>query len=567
MNQETTQRLLKESIIFLCRAYVGTVSDFEVDGIICLSRDNGTRQENVVFKIHELVCGEETEGDVLCDRAPLAPEQNFPKESVSTLLSKTNQHRSKRRKLDNCAFRKAVDCAGNDDGGIDIAVFPDLKLEMPLVGNLKSGDDVADEVDDCESALLRHSCYSCEFLCYSRKVLDSHVLSVHGRSTYGFCEICSIGFVEANDFDVHNQIVHSAYHKKSRMVGSSESGSNKDANTCDSNSRYVISSVAMYPISSKNHQPVLGQTSRDLSTLLSSSQLSDLDSFHSLIPREKEVAGDDVLDQNAPRECAYCGSEFPNFPAFNIHCKAAHEMFACPYCIKTFDQQLDRDNHLFKHTGEKPFECPDCALTFSRLDSLKRHRLKAHIFLSTNADLVLPPGNFAVDPNKERQFSSGPRCIQDNFDGAFGAVYPFGSWTNGGAELNESLLDAAIQSQSGSGQSPDAIEISDEEYTSRSSQHSSYRNTRIFDPDRTFTCDICHKTIKTVVDFREHCDTMHRRVPCPFCGATFTQKASMERHQRQHTGERPFKCLYCDHTYTRKENLQTHVTRFHPLLN
>lgn len=278
MNQETTQRLLKESIIFLCRAYVGTVSDFEVDGIICLSRDNGTRQENVVFKIHELVCGEETEGDVLCDRAPLAPEQNFPKESVSTLLSKTNQHRSKRRKLDNCAFRKAVDCAGNDDGGIDIAVFPDLKLEMPLVGNLKSGDDVADEVDDCESALLRHSCYSCEFLCYSRKVLDSHVLSVHGRSTYGFCEICSIGFVEANDFDVHNQIVHSAYHKKSRMVGSSESGSNKDANTCDSNSRYVISSVAMYPISSKNHQPVLGQTSRDL--LLSYRRLS----FQTWIP-------------------------------------------------------------------------------------------------------------------------------------------------------------------------------------------------------------------------------------------------------------------------------------------
>ncbi|ESO07818.1 hypothetical protein HELRODRAFT_147388, partial [Helobdella robusta] len=63
---------------------------------------------------------------------------------------------------------------------------------------------------------------------------------------------------------------------------------------------------------------------------------------------------------------------------------------------------------------------------------------------------------------------------------------------------------------------------------------------------------------------KTHCGQMHQRVPCPYCGCTYTQKASMERHQRQHTGERPYVCPLCPRAYTRKENLHMHMSRSHP---
>jgi len=38
----------------------------------------------------------------------------------------------------------------------------------------------------------------------------------------------------------------------------------------------------------------------------------------------------------------------------------------------------------------------------------------------------------------------------------------------------------------------------------------------------------------------------------------------MERHQRQHTGERPFACPHCSCSYTRKETLKVHINQAHP---
>ncbi|KAG5841291.1 hypothetical protein ANANG_G00198000 [Anguilla anguilla] len=48
-------------------------------------------------------------------------------------------------------------------------------------------------------------------------------------------------------------------------------------------------------------------------------------------------------------------------------------LHVCEYCDKQFDHFGHFKEHLRKHTGEKPFECPDCHERFARNSTLKCH--------------------------------------------------------------------------------------------------------------------------------------------------------------------------------------------------
>ncbi|KAH7123133.1 hypothetical protein EDB81DRAFT_952073 [Dactylonectria macrodidyma] len=50
---------------------------------------------------------------------------------------------------------------------------------------------------------------------------------------------------------------------------------------------------------------------------------------------------------------------------------------------------------------------------------------------------------------------------------------------------------------------------------------------------------------------------------CAFCDRQFTKVEHLNRHQRSHTGERPFKCPKCDQRYARSDVLARHIQN-HP---
>ncbi|KAJ0067895.1 hypothetical protein NL108_011673, partial [Boleophthalmus pectinirostris] len=88
-----------------------------------------------------------------------------------------------------------------------------------------------------------------------------------------------------------------------------------------------------------------------------------------------------------PHVCGHCGKAYTREGALKQHVSTFHydaedlplnqkpqkKVHVCEYCQKNFDHFGHFKEHLRKHTGEKPYECPDCHEKFARNSTLKCH--------------------------------------------------------------------------------------------------------------------------------------------------------------------------------------------------
>ncbi|XP_019958278.2 zinc finger protein 131 isoform X1 [Paralichthys olivaceus] len=88
-----------------------------------------------------------------------------------------------------------------------------------------------------------------------------------------------------------------------------------------------------------------------------------------------------------PHVCNHCGRPYSREGALRQHISTFHfdaeelsrnqkpqkKVHVCEYCKKHFDHFGHFKEHLRKHTGEKPYECPDCHERFARNSTLKCH--------------------------------------------------------------------------------------------------------------------------------------------------------------------------------------------------
>jgi len=226
------------------------------------------------------------------------------------------------------------------------------------------------------------------------------------------------------------------------------------------------------------------------------------------------------MEQSTPRSCGLCGLVFADFPTFNVHCAAIHSQYACPFCALLFPCESTRERHLFEHTGEP----------------------------------VDDDGMANIQTEEEDESHGSARSTQREF-GKRHAKY-WSSDVTGSMEMSD-MEDSTVTAMNGVLYDPHVV-------TRRGVLScQTLRAIAQLDPSHPFVCDVCRARFVGSSELCDHCTSAHHRIPCPYCGRSFSQKASMERHQRQHTGERPFQCTLCDSSYTRKENLHTHMSRMH----
>lgn len=82
--------------------------------------------------------------------------------------------------------------------------------------------------------------------------------------------------------------------------------------------------------------------------------------------------------------CVYCRDLFTGPTCsddLREHIAAHHtgnKPYQCPECPKTFAQQSHISAHLRTHTGERPYECEECGRTFRQSGHLQSHQRRVH---------------------------------------------------------------------------------------------------------------------------------------------------------------------------------------------
>jgi len=472
------------------------------------------------------------------------------------------------------------------------------------IAKVSTGNVIKSDGDG--SRLESYSCGSCLLDFDAWSSLQGHFQQSHASCLEHYCRTCAVGFLSAADLGKHNSSVHEQLsstaivghrrkqNKPRRGVMNDEVSlpGNYDAAEMDLSDDWLkhgSGDVRENDVTMSSLRPVLQK--RPLTKLLQLHEGS--------IAIAKQEHNEDlncnaaVLEIVSERSCPHCMSFFSDFSEFSVHCQAVHHRFPCPHCLQTFTQRVNRDRHLYNHRGEKPFPCRVCGESFTRHKILRKHQLKCNhttgiaekLYSDNNTDGSIPFSDDDLEPDANMNDECGldlsvpsdcSKTLKEESEGAKNVFEEDSVCVVNKQNVPKSFMHSH-PSTAVVPQPPIPIMPMDwKDVETRSCFQSSDAAdgagavpTSVPLPPvtegRWYSCDICHASVAGAAAFEIHCRSEHRRTPCVYCGKTFSQKGNMERHQRQHTGERPFACPHCTCSYTRKETLKVHINQAHPV--
>ncbi|CAL7950796.1 unnamed protein product [Xylocopa violacea] len=283
--------------------------------------------------------------------------------------------------------------------------------------------------------------------------------------------------------------------------------------------------------------------------------------------RENKCRGDDQKSNDAKTadakeewKCDRCGYSSSSQAEFIFH-EALHAgivrssdkeeagsgkslpKYSCPVCKKPF-AKVSLRNHIRSHTGERPFPCAKCLVSFSRRSDLNAHQRDC-----TGSN------EWSDESGRKRSFA----CSECN--NAFYTKH---------ALRQHMLRHAGKKYKCGLPGCPTVLRTASELRSHRSLVHDSTPS------NRRYKCSDCSYAAKTKTQLRRHRGrhdadggpAKSEQRTCPYSGCAFKTKLAshLQRHVRLHTGTKPYKCRYCTYASNNLENLRKHVlsTSLHP---
>ncbi|XP_076631024.1 uncharacterized protein LOC143346632 [Colletes latitarsis] len=404
-------------------------------------------------------------------------------------------------------------------------------------------------------ALQRH-----QFTCHGARNDDKEETNDSNQTVPYFCSFCSMKFATARDAVLHRRTSSHKEIVKARKC-SAEGLSVSTVRECP-HCEKKQSNLSEYKDHLLQRHPELCHRCPRCGMLFALSQ--DV-TRHT---RENNCRGDNKL--NAAKttgvkdewKCGSCSFSTDSRAEFIFH-EALHSgivrgdndkpgnggksvpKYSCPVCKKTL-AKVSLRNHIRSHTGERPFPCAKCFLSFTRRAALNAHQKECS---------GSPPSVWSDESGRKRNFA----CSECNH-----AFYTKHS-------LRQHMLrHAGKKFKCGLPGCPTVLRTASELKSHRSLVHEKQA------PDRPFQCSDCSYSAKTKTQLRrhrgQHEDTARATKSkvriCPHSGCHFKTKINshLKRHMRLHTGTKPYKCRHCPYASNNLENLRKHVlsTSLHP---
>lgn len=203
---------------------------------------------------------------------------------------------------------------------------------------------------------------------------------------------------------------------------------------------------------------------------------------------------------------------------------------SCSVCSKCFSTPGKLNQHMFSHTGEKPFVCSHCSKAFSSKFKLVRHIL-IHSDLRQYRCTVCDRTFHRKDHLKNHSKVHSPvkrrfKCDRTDCNKEYSSILS---------------------------------------YRKHMAVHSA--------EEGNLECKICGKKFETkeetLFHLKVHAGSRSLKTPadrkyhCDHCDRSFFTGKDVRRHLVVHTGRRDFLCQYCPQRFGRKDHLTRHIKKSH----
>ncbi|XP_063607486.1 zinc finger protein 169-like [Penaeus indicus] len=211
--------------------------------------------------------------------------------------------------------------------------------------------------------------------------------------------------------------------------------------------------------------------------------------------------------------------------------------FTCHHCSKNFYHKNDFRKHVRVHTGEKPYACPYCPYR-----AAVRARLRSHMRSRHGSDL-----NY-ID---KRRFEKGPsdklHNLKEKIVNSLAALVSRYLLKRRPHEPNLRIRGFCV-----------IICIIAQSNRPQGSLFYYFSSQKVHVGCATSTDNILVHSMA-----RASAAVRHRGHVCAICNKAFETRYKLERHQRTHTGEKPYACPYCPHRCNQRDNLKAHIASRH----
>ncbi|KAJ8297552.1 hypothetical protein KUTeg_024083 [Tegillarca granosa] len=313
--KDLVARLLKQSILTLCKETVSFNHRLEIDGIVCLTVENESHQ--IVIKVHEFL------------------EQ-----------SKTDDWLGVNSSYHSDFDYQLIDQKRKWPG----LVKSDLQTENSNAFNIEYKNENTLKVDDLEAEPI--SLTSSDDT--EAEDLDLYCQETNGLESFNNQDNKEVSTEQVSSVCDDTSIPSAPIQKPivNRLIAKKLIDKSKFRTAKKYPSRTM-------PMEFQNNVP-----GKD----------SEIEVYNNSSPDQYENLN--VKKSPVNITCKKCEMGFTDGNSFENHNLTSHNLFTCLVCYNTFTCRNNMKRHMRLHTGQKPYKCTICSESFTRKDDVKRHLMR-----------------------------------------------------------------------------------------------------------------------------------------------------------------------------------------------